>query len=267
MEEIREIDGWRVERVLAEDGDVHAYAVVRGEQRARLDIVAPGRSSTLLHAATAQRTLVVRGKHDGRAYVVTTEAAPRKKSKSLVVPLAIVVVLAVGGVVAYVMRPTTAKPPCSDCVLIVDGAPVSTAAFKIYAADPYLFPERHGMDRQRAALDLLIVKTVLHADAIRRNVALPVDAPVSETEYAIGLRTFDIREKLAADGDPYDDKTIDRYAKAVGLATRAELLAVMRDERLAIAARDGRTDAALCAAAKVVVVLKLDGYVPCATLK
>ncbi len=262
---MEEIDGWRVERVLAEDGDVHAYAVVRGEQRARLDIVAQGRSSTLLHAATAHRTLVVRGKHDGRAYVVTTEAAPRKKSKSLVVPIAIVVVLAVGGVVAYVMRPTTAKPPCADCVLIVDGAPVSTTSFKIYAADPYLFPDRHGIDRQKAALDLLIVKTVLLADADVRKVS--VDAPASETENAIGLRTFDIREKLAADGDPYDEKTIDRYAKAVGLATRAELLAVMRDERRAMAARDGRTDAQICKGARVIAVARVDGYVPCATLK
>ena len=261
---MEEIDGWRVGRVLAEDGDVHAYAVVRGEQRARLDIVAPGKSSTLLHAATAQRTLVVRGKHEGRAYVVTTEAAPRAKRRSLVVPIAVVGLLAAISAVGFVMWPK-AKPPCTDCALIVDGTRVSTAAFKIYAADPYLFPDRHGTDRQRAALDLLIVKTVLLADADVRK--LSVDAPASETEYAIGLRTFDIREKLAADGDPYDEKTIDRYAKAVGLATRAELLAVMRDERRAMAARDGRTDAQICKGAHVIAVVRVDGYVPCATLK
>lgn len=266
MEESRdEIDGWRIERAIAE-GDVLAFAVVRGEQRARLDIVAPGKSSTLLHAATTDRTLVVRGKHEGRAYVVTTDAAQRVKRRSALVPVLALALLAIGGAVAFVMtRDKATKRACDDCVLIVNGEAVPTSAFKIYAADPYLFPDRHGTDRQRAAMDLLIAKTVLSAEVGRTKP--PSGEPASETEYAIGLRTFDIREKLTADGDPYDDKTIDRYARTVGLSTRQDLLDYMRTERMAIAMRGDRTNAELCAAAKVTVVMKLDGYVPCATFK
>ena len=265
---MEEIGGWRVERVIANDGDVHAYAVSKDGQPAVLHVVAPGKSSTLLHGATADRTLVVRGKHDGNAYVVTTDARPRAKPRRSLFPLVVLALaIAGGGVLMFTLvRPST-KPACADCVLIVDGQEISSASFRMYASDPFLFPDRKGEDRKRAALDLLIVRAVLHAEAVRKGITITDVAERAEAaDFAIGLRAFDVREKLSELGETFEPATIDRYAKAVGLPDRAALFAEMTIERMAIEVGGDHKQA--CARAKVVVGTThlVEPYRPCATL-
>ncbi len=264
-----EIGGWRVEHVIAEGGDVHELAVSQGGRHAVMHMVAPGRSSTLLHAATAQRALIVRGRHDGNAFVVTSDAAPKQRPRrSLVLPMAVIVLALVGGGLAVLTLVRDNKPACSDCVLIVDGTQISTASYRMYASDPYLFPDTKGEERKRAALDLLIVRAVLHAQAEKRGVTITdVAERARDGEFAIGLRTFDVRAKLAEDSETFTDTTVDRYAKAVGLADRAALFEEMRIERMAIEV--GNSDhAAVCRSARVLVVTTFlaEPYRPCASL-
>ena len=260
---MEEIGSWRVERVIANEGDVHAYAVVKDGTQAVMHIVAPGASSTLLHGATLQRQILVRGKHEGRAFVVTTEPRAKPRRKSFVLPLLVLVLALAGGVLALVLWRSDA-PACTDCVLIVDGAPVSSAAYRMYASDPNVLPGH--ANKQRAALDLLIVRSVLHAEAAKRGVEITdVAERARDGDFALGLRAFDLRAKLAADGEAFTAATIDRYAKAVGLASRDALFEEMRIERMAIEV--GGDHAAACRRAKVVVVKVLDPpFQPCSTL-
>jgi hypothetical protein len=267
---VEEIGGWRVERVIANDGDVHEYAVSRAGQHAVLHLVAPGASSTLLHGVTVQRTLVVRGKHDGNAFVVTTDAVRAKPRRSLVLPLAILAFAIIGGgvLIFTLVRPAKTTPACVDCVLIVDGQEISSASFRMYASDPFLFPDLKGENKKRAALDLLIVRAVLHADAVKRGVTITDTAERARAgEFAIGLRTFDVREKLAEQSETFEEATIDRYAKAVGLADRAALFAEMTIERMAIEV--GGDPVAACTRAKVRIAKAslAEMYLPCGTLK
>ncbi|MDQ3340542.1 MAG: SurA N-terminal domain-containing protein [Myxococcota bacterium] len=266
---MEEIGGWRVERLIANDGDVHEYAVSKDGKHAVMHLVAEGASSTLLHGATVRRTLVVRGKHEGRAFVVTTDAVRAKPQRSLALPLVVLALTIIGGgvLVSTLVRPAKSKPACVDCVLIVDGKEISSASFRMYASDPFLFPERKGEDKKRAALDLLIVRAVLHAEAVKKGITVTdVAERAQAAEFAVGLRTFDVREKLASQGETFEDATIDRYAKAVGLADRAALFAEMTIERMAIEV--GGDHARACARAKVVVgnTHLAEPYRPCATL-
>ena len=265
---MEEIGGWRIERVIADTGEVHAYAVSQHGTHAVLHVVAPGASSTLLHAASAGRALVVRGKHEGRAFVVTTEARPiEKPRRRLGLPLLVLAfALLGGGVVVWFLMRAKPSPACADCVLIVDGVPVSTATFRMYASDPNVLADHKGEAKKHAALDLLVVRSVLHADAVKRGITVTDVAERARAgEFSLGLATFDVRAKLAEDGETFEDATIDRYAKAVGLADRAALFAEMRIERMAIEAGGDRR--AACARAKVVVVKALEPpYRPCSTL-
>jgi hypothetical protein len=271
LEEIEEIGGWRIDRVIATDGEVHEYAVSRDGHHAIMHLVTPGASSTLLHGATAQRTLVVRGKHEGNAFVVTTDAARRvsNKRRSLLPLVVLALAIAGGGVLLFTLvRPAKIKLACADCVLIVDGVEISSASFRMYASDPFLFPDRKGEDKKRAALDLLIVRAVLHARAARAGITITdVAERARAAEFAIGLRTFDVRAKLAELDEVFEEATIDRYAKAVGLANAAALFEEMRSERMAIEV--GGDPAATCARAKVVVAATFlaEPYRPCVTLR
>lgn len=273
------VGGWCIERVIDDSGDVHAFAVARDGVRGMLHIVAPGASSTLLHAVTANRTLVVRGKHEGRVFVVTTATRPRtaNRTRTWVLATAVLVLVAAGAAAAYAVRHTAlASRSCADCVLVVDGNPISTAAYRMYVSDPYVLPARSGDDKKHAALDLLIVRSVLHARAQGSGVSVSLQDVVDRAkvaDFAMGLQTIDVRAKLAEIDESFDDATIDRYAKAVGLADRQQLFDEMRIERMAIAARAQAPDfdaARACASAKVVVDARVAAFLttpyrPCST--
>ena len=233
------VEGWLVERAISTDGKVHAWAVSRDGRQAIMHVVAPGASSTLLYAATAQRELVVRGRHEGNAYVITTDQ-PRpvkRKSRTLAVVALGVLVLAAGAVAVVMLRGGERATHCRDCVLEVNGVEVSSAAFRMYVSDPYLFPDRKGDDKKHAALDLLVMRALLHAGATE---TAPADLAerAARGEYVIGLERLDLRTKLVEAGDPFNGGTVERFAKSLGFPTKQALYEEMRIEYVALAARE-----------------------------